>query len=93
MLKAAQQLDETLAGDIVLIRDDFAVGPLANIGTEEGWQERTDWWRNLLQNSPYGEKLAGSFDDRLTVKEIKEKLDNNQDEQVWIWMAQNQHDV
>jgi hypothetical protein len=93
LMQEVMALDEELTGEIIQIKDDFAVGPLTNIATEEGWQERVDWWKNLLQGSPYGEKLAGSFDDRVTVKELKEKLDNNQDEQVWIWMAQNQHDV
>ena len=93
LMKKVIELDETLAGEVIQIKDDFAVGPLAGIDTEEGWQARVEWWRNLLQGSPYKESLAGSFDDRLTVKEIKDKLDANADEQVWIWMGQNQHDV
>jgi hypothetical protein len=93
LMQKVIELDETIAGEVVQIKDDFAVGPLANIDTEEGWQARLDWWRNLLQGSPYKETLAGSFDDRLTVKELKDKLDANTEEQVWIWMAQNQHDV
>jgi hypothetical protein len=86
-------LDETLTGEVIQIKDDFAVGPLKNIDTEEGWNERWDWWRLLLQGSPYGDSLAGSFDDRETVKQVKEKLDNHPDEVLWIWMGQNQHDV
>jgi len=92
-MKKVIELDETLTGDVIQIKDDFAVGPLAGIDTEEGWQARVEWWRNLLQGSPYKESLAGSFDDRLTIKEIKDKLGANTDEQVWIWMGQNQHDV
>ncbi|RYY55093.1 MAG: DUF1835 domain-containing protein [Chitinophagaceae bacterium] len=87
------ELDETLAGDVKLIRDDFAVGPITNLDTEDGWKERIGWWRGLLAGSPYGAQHAGSFDDRETVKEITAALDANPDEQVWIWMAQNQHDV
>ncbi|HEY6503907.1 MAG TPA: DUF1835 domain-containing protein [Chitinophagaceae bacterium] len=93
LMEKVIELDETLAGEVIQIKDDFAVGPLASIDTEEGWQARVEWWRNLLQGSPYKETLAGSFDDRLTVKEMKDKLDANADEQVWIWMGQNQHDV
>jgi hypothetical protein len=69
------------------------VGPLGGIESEEGWQARVDWWRSLLQHTPYKEELAGSFDDRQVVKELKEKLDGDTNEQVWIWMGQNQHDV
>jgi hypothetical protein len=46
-----------------------------------------------LQGSPYGTDLAGSFDDREMVREVKKKLDENPEEQLWIWMGQNQHDV
>ena len=77
VLKQAMELEASLQGEIFEIKDDFAVGPLLNIDTEEGWKAREDWWRSLLQDSPYGEKTVGSFDDRETVKKIKEVLDAN----------------
>jgi hypothetical protein len=93
LMQQVIELDETLTGEVVQINDDFAVGPLIGLDTEEGWNARVEWWRTLLQGSPYKEELAGSFDDRQTVKELREKLDANPDEQLWIWMGQNQHDV
>ena len=93
VLKEAMKLDETLLGEVIQIKDDFAVGPLPGLETEEGWKARQDWWRELLKGSPYGEKLVGSFDDRETVKEIKAKLDEDTAMEAWIWMGQNQHDV
>jgi hypothetical protein len=93
LMKQVIEMDETVAGDVLQIKDDFAVGPLAAIDTEEGWQARVEWWRGQLQGSPYNEELAGSFDDRETVKQLKEKLDANPEEELWIWMGQNQHDV
>ncbi len=93
LMKQVIVLDETLSGEVVQIKDDFAVGPLYGIDTEEGWQARADWWRMLLQDSPYGESQVGSFDDRETVKKLKEQLDSNAGEVIWIWMGQNQHDV
>lgn len=93
LMKKVIELDESLSGDIIQIKDDFAAGPLSGIDTEEGWQARVEWWRGLLQGSPYKEALAGSFDDRQTVKELKERLDADGNEQLWIWMGQNQHDV
>lgn len=86
-------LDESLSGEVLQIRDEFAVGPLTALDTEEGWNARLDWWRGQLQGSPYKEDPAGSFDDRETVKVIKEKMDSDPGEEVWIWMGQNQHDV
>jgi hypothetical protein len=93
LMKQVIEMDETLAGDVQQIKDDFAVGPLAGIDTEEGWQARLDWWRIISEGSPYSSDLVGSFDDRETVKQIKAKLDENPEEELWIWMAQNQHDV
>jgi hypothetical protein len=93
-LKKAIELDEAIAGDIIQIRDDFAVGSIDNLDTEEGWTARENWWRSLLNDSPYSsENLVGSFDDRKTVEEIKQRLNENEKEELWIWMGQNQHDV
>ncbi len=93
LMKQVIELDETLAGDVIQIKDDFAVGPLKGIDTEEGWQDRLDWWRGLLHGSPAGDSHVGSFDDRETVKQLKINLDENPAEELWIWMGQNQHDV
>ena len=93
LMKQVIEMDETLAGDIIQIKDDFAVGPLAGIETEEGWQARLQWWRLVSEGSPYSSDLVGSFDDRETVKQIKAKLEENPEELLWIWMGQNQHDV
>ena len=93
LMKQVMDLDPELQGEVVQVKDEFAVGPLTDLNTEEGWNARIDWWRNMLKGSPYKEELAGSFDDRKTVEEIKEKLNSNESEQVWIWMGQNQHDV
>jgi hypothetical protein len=94
VLQKAIALDESLQGEILEIKDDFAVGPVENIETEEGWVARENWWKELLAQSPYShENLVESFDDRKTVEEIKQRLVENSDETVWLWMGQNQHDV
>lgn len=93
VLKQAMELDASLQGEIFEIKDDLGVGPIAQLDTEEGWEARLNWWRELLKDSPYGEKLVGSFDDRETVKAIMAMLEEQPDQQVWIWMGQNQHDV
>jgi Domain of unknown function (DUF1835)/Protein of unknown function len=93
LMKKVIELDEAMAGEVIQIKDDFAVGPLANIDTEDGWNARLDWWRGLVKDAGHDATLVGSFDDRKTVDEIKTKLKENADEEVWIWMGQNQHDV
>ncbi|MFM2337600.1 MAG: hypothetical protein RL115_793 [Bacteroidota bacterium] len=93
LMQQVMELDALLQGEVLLIRDDFAVGPLANIDTAQGWETRVQWWQQLLANSPHIESTIATFDDRQTVNELKEKLQTNAAEEVWIWMGQNQHDV
>ncbi len=93
LMKEVIAMDNSLAGTVIQVRDDFAVGPLKNITEEEGWQERLSWWKELLKGSPYENDPISQFDDRETVKEIKNKLNDDPNEQVWIWAGQNQHDV
>jgi Domain of unknown function (DUF1835)/Protein of unknown function len=91
LMKKVVELDETMSGEVIQIKDDFAVGPLAAIETEEGWNARLEWWRGLVKDAGHNEASVGSFDDR--IEEIKTKLKENAEEEVWIWMGQNQHDV
>ncbi len=93
LMKQVIELDETMSGDVIQIRDDYAVGPLSALDTEEGRQSRLNWWNDLLSFSHYQESQIHHFDDRETVQLLKSKLDENRDEELWIWMGQNQHDV
>jgi hypothetical protein len=94
VLKEAMKLDETMQGEIFEIKDEWGVGPLKDLDTEEGWSQRQNWWRAILKDSPHSEKLTGSLaDDRETVKTLKQWLNENENEEAWIWMGQNQHDV
>jgi hypothetical protein len=92
LLKEAMKLDESLNGEVIEIKDEWGVGPLKDIDTDEGWQARINWWIQLLAGSPY-EKVVGTFDDRVTVRAIKEKMDADETLEAWIWIGQNQHDV
>lgn len=92
VLQKAIELDESMAGDIMHIKDDFAVGPIQSIYEAEGYQARRDWWKQVLEFSPYTEQLE-IVDDKLTVHNILKQLDEDTSLQIWIWMGQNQHDV
>jgi len=92
VLQKAIELNEAMAGEIIIIKDDFAVGPIVDIYEPEGYQQRRDWWKQALQFSPYTDSL-GIVDDKMTVHNLFKKLDEDVNEVAWIWMAQNQHDV
>jgi Domain of unknown function (DUF1835)/Protein of unknown function len=91
-LQKAIEIDETLQGAIIEIKDDFAVGSIIDIYQPEGYQQRRDWWKDLLEHSPYTNALE-LVDDKLAVTKLIRTLTENVEEKIWIWMAQNQHDV
>jgi hypothetical protein len=94
VLTQAIQLDESLQGDVMLIKDDYAVGPVKEIYTSEGIEARKQWWRLVISGSEIDGKVDdGSVDDLKTVEAIKDRLSNDADEVLWIWAAQNKHDV
>lgn len=94
VIAKAIELDETLKGEIMLIRDDYAVGPLHNIHEPQGIEQRKDWWRMLLKGTESENAVdEGKVNDELVVNRLKEILMTDTDEVVWIWAAQNKHDV
>lgn len=94
VLQQAIELDETLTGEVLLVRDDYAVGPIKDIYTEEGIELRKNWWREVLSGGDSdGGVDTGLVDDNKLVAELIEKLNADTEEKLWIWAAQNKHDV
>ncbi len=93
-LKKGIDLDEALYGDVVEIKDEFAVGSISNIFSEEGIEARKQWWREILRGGDYeGLVDNGEIDDNKTVAELIERLNKELEEIMWIWAAPNKHDV
>ncbi len=94
VLKEAVALDETLQGEVLQIKDDYAVGPLNSIYIGEGIEARKQWWRDVLAGGDYdGKADSGEIDDYKTVAELVGTMRRNEEEIIWIWAAQNKHDV
>lgn len=94
VMKQVIEMDETLAGPVLQTGDDFAVGPLENIYTEEGIEHRKNWWREVLSGGDYdGSVETGKVNDQQLVADITALLEENPEETVWIWAGQNKHDV
>lgn len=94
VLKKSFELDPSMEGEIISVNDYYAVGPIDNLFSDEGIANRRQWWKEILKDGHY-ESLAndGHVDDQKVVAEVKEKLLANPDEVLWIWAAQNKHDV
>ncbi len=94
VLQKAIELDETLLGEVLQIEDDYAVGPLKDIYTEEGIAARRAWWKEVLAGTDQEKRLDdGEVDDNKLVAFLIERLQKDEEEKVWIWAAQNKHDV
>ncbi len=87
-------LDETLEGNIIQIQDDYAVGPIENLYTAEGAEARNQWWGQVLEGTEnYSKWENNEINDAAKVEKIIASLKENDEEIVWIWCAQNKHDV
>ena len=94
VLQQAIDMDETLTGEVIQIKDDYAVGPLDNIYIGEGMQARRDWWKEVLAGGDLdGKTDSDEVNDGKTIAELVGTMRRNEEEQIWIWAAQNKHDV
>jgi hypothetical protein len=90
LLNAAMDLDEALDGEVILIQDDYSVGPIHDLFSEQGRTERRNWWADIRQESnesPAEEPDAG------TLMKILQRMGEEEFDQIWIWMAPNVRDV
>ena len=93
-LSKSFELDESLRSEIFEIKDDYAAGPLKNIYSDEGIEERREWWRNVLAGGDYdGHVDTNEVNDKEVVRALINQLESNKDETAWIWIAPNKHDV
>ena len=95
VLKQAIELDESLQGEVIQINDDLAVGPIENIHAGEGIEIRKNWWTEVLAG---GGDLDGALDndeknDLNTIANLVGAMHRNEEDVLWIWAAQNKHDV
>src|SRR6267154_6534092 len=86
ILNAAMDLDEALDGEVILIRDDYSVGPIQDLFSDEGRAERKKWWDVIRQevNEPVAEES-----DAGRLMKILQRMGEEEFDQIWIWMAPN----
>jgi hypothetical protein len=95
VLQEAMELDPSFKGDIVQIEDEWAVGPINGIYTGEGIERRKEWWREVLGGGDYDGLVDNKSgpNDPAKVALLIQELQKSQEQNIWIWAAQNKHDV
>jgi Domain of unknown function (DUF1835)/Protein of unknown function len=93
-LNAAMDIDESLDGETILIRDDYSVGPIQDLFSESGQTSRKKWWNEIREE---GKEFSGQGIDRegdgSLLAEILHRMEEEEFDQIWIWMAPNSKDV
>jgi hypothetical protein len=94
LLSTAMDMDESLDGETVLLREDYSVGPIRDLFTEEGSIERKKWWSRI--RSEEKEVAPDGIDeesDSAILRKIVQRMEEEEFDQVWIWVAPNAKDV
>ena len=84
-------LDEALDGEIVLIGDDYSVGPIQDLFSDEGRAERRKWWAMIREES--SSEISGQDADGENIRNIVQRMGEEEFDQIWIWVAPNVRDV
>ena len=106
-LSGAFELDEKLKGDILYFEDDLSIGPLFILDTKDGQAGRRQWWNQLsgiaapaeqpvmaetgTEPPPPAEEEVSIDPEKF--KQLKARLKEDPELQVWIWAGQNARDV
>jgi hypothetical protein len=94
LLSSAMDMDESLDGETVLVKDDYSVGPIQNLFSEEGRQERKKWWSSIREKEKNTEAdESGVESDWTVLRSIVLRMEEEEFDQIWIWMAPNPRDV
>lgn len=84
-LRKSFELDESLDSEILVINEDWSLGPLVvTINNEGETTNRSEWMARLFNIHPQEEDY---------LETIKKFLRENPDNHIWIWIAPNSRDV
>ncbi|HEY4155854.1 MAG TPA: DUF1835 domain-containing protein [Puia sp.] len=93
VLTAAMDMDEALDGEIVLISDDYSLGPVTDLFSEDGRALRRTWWAGILNPANSREEAGYDPADHTKLQQILERMREEEFDQIWIWVASNARDV
>jgi hypothetical protein len=93
VLTAAMDMDEALDGEILLISDDYSVGPIAHLFSAEGMAQRKGWWQEILEGRELEEHPGAVSDDQVNLQQILDRMREEEFDQIWIWVTSNAQDT
>ena len=93
VLEQGFALDETIDHKIINLKSDYSIGPVEFPVSDETYEKRNDWWKKIIEEESDLSFVKNSEEDIEQIKEIKNILENNPEEQLWIWIAPNKQDV
>lgn len=82
-LKEAIAADETMAGEVVVIKDVLSVGPLHKEDGQKFSDVRSAFWQQVVVN----EKTPIQVDDMERLLEVSTQMANNEEAKAWVWIA------
>lgn len=88
-LREAVESEESMAGEVVVLKDILHVGPLVRSQGESFGAMRSRFWNDVLPH----EKEPTIVPDEGRILEVSNALHNSSDAQVWVWMAGAPGDV
>lgn len=95
VLEKSFEPNEEILQEVIVLNDLYEFGPVKNTISEEAVAERENWWNNIYEGNEnlvkYQPGMAAK--DAETVNDLLRKLEEDPEEIIWIWAAQNSHDV
>ena len=88
-LRQSTELDDILAGEILVFQDDLSMGPLVRKADADGQRPRDAWCSRILGVEAY----TLSQQDAELLARLRQLLREDPNSEAWIWMAQNSRDV
>ncbi|MES2701993.1 MAG: DUF3658 domain-containing protein [Bacteroidota bacterium] len=82
-LSEAIASEESMAGEVVMIKDVLSIGPLQKEEGQKFSELRSAFWQQVAVN----DKNPIQVDDMERLLEVSAALAKNEDAKVWVWMA------
>lgn len=88
-LRQSFDLDDIISGEIIVLEDDLAFGPLKKKSGEGSELTRQLWWEEAFNGEEF--LLLNQYSEKLI--DLCQKMRSDDNNEIWIWAGQNTRDV